>query len=92
MKILVATLVLVLLGLQFRLWAGLGSLEHIHQLHGEIEAQTLANAILEQRNSVLLDEVDELKSGLDAVEERARNELGLIGGNEIFYLIVEDEK
>ena len=90
MKIVIAALVLILLGLQFRLWVGQGSYAHIMQLKARIETQQTENLTLQQRNQRLYAEVDELKSGLDAVEERARNELGMIRKGETFYLIVEE--
>lgn len=92
MKILIAFLLLLLAGLQLRLWAGQGSLAQVKRLEDEIAAQEAENATLEQRNDVLVREVDELKTGMDAVEERARSELGMIREGETFYLIVEDEK
>ena len=92
MKILIAFLLLLLAGLQLRLWAGQGSLAHVKRLEDEIAAQEAENATLEQRNDVLVREVDELKTGMDAVEERARSELGMIREGETFYLIVEEEK
>ena len=92
MKILIAFLLLLLAGLQLRLWAGQGSLAHVKRLEDEIAAQEVENATLEQRNDVLVREVDELKTGMDAVEERARSELGMIREGETFYLIVEEEQ
>ena len=55
----------------------------------ELTAQRAANAELEQRNQYLEIEVLDLKNGLEAVEERARSELGMIGERETFYLIIE---
>ena len=90
MKATIAVLVLILLGLQFRLWTGQGSFAHIHQLNSQIAAQEEANAELEQRNDRLLADVEELKTGLDAIEERARHELGMVREGETFYMIVEE--
>ena len=90
MKIVLAVLILILIGLQVRLWSGPGSYADISRLDGRIEAQTVDNDNLEQRNNVLHAEVDELKTGMDAVEERARNELGMIKKGETFYLIVDE--
>lgn len=91
MKFLIAALLLILLGLQYRLWAGPGSFAHIDRLERAIAAQDEENEVLEERNRLLYGEVDELKTGLDAVEERARGELGLIREGETFYLIVEED-
>ncbi len=91
MKTVLAILLVVLVLLQVRLWIGAGSMGDIARLEGEIEEQTGANAGLEARNSVLMEEVGDLRNGLDSIEERARNELGLIRRGETFYLIVEDD-
>lgn len=91
MKIILAILLLVLVLLQVRLWIGAGSMAEISRLEGAITAQSGENANLEGRNSALMEEVGDLRNGLDSIEERARNELGLIRQGETFYLIVEDE-
>lgn len=84
-------LLLFVFGLQYRLWFGAGSWEQIVQLERDIEAQSAKNSQLSSRNSVLENEVRELKSGMDSVEQRARSELGLIKQGETFYLIIDDE-
>ncbi len=81
-----------LLGLQLRLWFGQGSWEQIVSLQREVEEQELVNQRLRDRNQVLENEVRELKSGLNSVEERARSDLGYIKEDETFYLMVEDKK
>ena len=91
MKLLIAVIILILLGLQLRLWVGTGSYADIARLNDEVEKQSAENAILEARNDELYREVNDLKTGMDAIEERARSELGLIKKGETFYLIVEDE-
>lgn len=89
MKWLVAILLVLLLALQYRLWVGEGSLADVVRLKNEIEAQSLENQRLQQRNKILAAEVKGLKSGLDAVEERAREDLGMIKPGETFYMVVE---
>lgn len=89
MKIVLTALVVVLVVLQVRLWRGEGSLADIRRLEQEIAAQTETNAGLEQRNKALLQEVTDLKTGMDSVEEHARSELGLIKKGESFYLVVD---
>lgn len=91
MKSVLAILLLVLFLLQLRLWTGAGSMAEIFRLEDEIAEQTEDNAKLEGRNSSLMEEVGDLRNGLDSIEERARNELGLIRQGETFYLIVEEE-
>lgn len=91
MKILIAVLFIILLGLQYRLWIGEGSFADINRLDDEVENQTQENTELMARNANLINEVQELQAGMDAVEEHARNELGLIQEGETFFLIVEEE-
>jgi len=91
MRILQGLLVLIILGLQFRLWIGPGSLAEIDRLNQDLDEQAAENAILEARNLELLQEVEELKNGTDAIEELARQDLGLIKEGETFYMIVEPE-
>lgn len=89
MKWLIVCLLILLSGLQYRLWVGEGSLADVVRLGNEIDAQVQENDRLRQRNAVLAAEVDGLKSGLDAVEERAREDLGMIKPGETFFMVVE---
>lgn len=89
MKILFGFLAVAVLVLQAQLWIGDGSVHSLSALETELAAQRDANAELEQRNKLLEVEVVDLKNGLEAVEERARSELGLIAEGEIFYLIID---
>jgi cell division protein FtsB len=82
-------LLLVLLGLQYRLWIGPGSWADVAALSREVETQQSRNDRLEARNQLLEGEVNSLKSGIEAVEERARSELGMTRKDETFYLIVD---
>lgn len=91
MKLVLAGFCFVLLWLQVRLWTGPGSLAEIDRLETEIESQIRTNAELQKRNEALLQDVRDLKNGLDAVEEQARSELGMIRKGETFYLIVDEE-
>lgn len=91
MKILVVILVAMLLALQYRLWVGDGSLSEVWQLHRAVEAQRAENGRLLARNDALEAEVNDLKNGLAAIEERARSELGMIKNGETFYQIIMPE-
>jgi cell division protein FtsB len=91
MKAVLAGLFVVLILLQVRLWVGAGGVAEIARLENEIDEQTEENATLDARNSTLMEEVGDLRNGLDSIEERARNELGLIRRGETFYLIVDKE-
>ncbi len=90
MKIIVAVLVLLLAFLQYRLWVGDGSLAEVRQLKQAIVAQEKENKLLAERNRALEAEVRDLKQGLEAIEERARSELGMIRKDETFFQIVEE--
>lgn len=84
-------LVCVLLALQYRLWWGEGSWANIVALEKQLEQQTEINSNLKARNAALAQEVHGLKNGFDAIEERARAELGMIQRGETFYLWLEED-
>jgi cell division protein FtsB len=87
---LLIVLLLVLIGfLQYRLWVGEGSLAEVHSLRQAITAQEAELDQLAARNRELQAEVDDLRTGLDALEERARVELGMIKPGEIFLQVIE---
>lgn len=88
-KAILLGLALVLLLLQYPLWFGSGGLLNIWQLRIEIDAQKLENASLRERNQALEAEVEDLKQGLAAIEERARHELGMIRKGETYYRVLE---
>lgn len=90
MKWLLAVLILLLMALQYRLWIGDGSLAHAHRLEKEIKIQQAENDRMRERNRILDVEVDELKTGLDTIEERARNDIGLIKKDETFFMLLDE--
>lgn len=85
-------LVFLLAMLQYRLWVGEGSLAEVHNLRQEIAIQKEKIEKLRERNLELRAEVENLKHGQEAIEERARSGLGMIRENEIFYQVIEPEK
>ncbi|MCG7530916.1 cell division protein FtsB [Psychrobium sp. MM17-31] len=89
MKWFAAVLIVLLALLQHRLWFGKNSWPDYLQLKQEIVSQTKENQALTAKNALQYKEINDLKNGLDAVEERARNQLGLIKDGETFYRIVE---
>lgn len=91
MRALLAILVLILILLQLKMWFGEGGFSDVHRLEQRVAEQAEENAALEQRNRELQAEVEDLRQGLGAVEERARSELGLIKENEEFYQVVPGE-
>ena len=89
MKFIVALLVFFTLTLQARLWVGEGSLAEMSALKARVENEKAKIEILLQRNLILREEVIALRNGLDAIEERARSELGMIKKGETFYMLVK---
>ncbi len=92
LRLLILALALLTGLLQYRLWVGEGSLPAVWRLEAAIEAAKARIAHLEVRNQALEAEVADLRGALEAVEERARMELGMIGPGETFYQIVRDER
>ncbi|BAU76200.1 cell division protein FtsB [Metapseudomonas furukawaii] len=86
---LFVVLVLLLSGLQYRLWVGDGSLAQVRELEQQIAEQQGENERLLERNRILEAEVMELKKGMETVEERARHELGMVKEGETLYQIAE---
>lgn len=91
MGLLLVVLAAVLALLQVRLWTGQGGRWSVATLQSQVQQQVRENAGLEQRNAALAAEVEDLKSGEAAVEERARSELGMIKPGETFYRVVESD-
>lgn len=87
-KLIVLLLVLLVI-LQYQLWVGDGGLLDVWELHQEVEALRQENERLQERNAALNAEVLDLKHGLDAIEEHAREDLGMVKEGETFYQIVE---
>jgi cell division protein FtsB len=88
--ILIGLLAVMLLGLQGKLWRGEGSRTAVAELQHQVDAQMHENGGLRQRNDALAAEVQDLKSGEAAVEDRARSELGMIRPGEVFYRVIEN--
>lgn len=88
MKLLIAVLIVLLVGLQYKLWFGDGSLSEVVQLSNELERQKEKLRTLEDRNKILEAQVLDLQNGLDAIEEKARNDLGMIKPGETFIQLI----
>jgi len=89
MKVLMSALVLVLVVLQYKLWLGEGSVTQLRELEAQMDVQKQENLVLAERNQVLEGEVLDLKTGLDAVEERARSEFGMVKEGETLFIVVD---
>ena len=87
-KLIVFLLVLLVI-LQYQLWIGDGGLLDVWNLNQDVEALRQENDRLQERNAALNAEVLDLKQGLDAIEEHAREDLGMVKEGETFYQIVE---
>lgn len=88
MRIVILILFVLLVLLQFKLWLGEGGVREVARLEERVETQRQQNDELLQRNARLQAEVEDLRERLGAVEERARNDLGLIKPAEEFYQVV----
>jgi len=89
MKKLLLLLIVLLVYLQYQLWFGDDSLQDVWGLHQEVEMQRQENLELRERNAALQAEVADLRQGLDAIEEHAREDLGMVKEGETFYQVVE---
>lgn len=89
LRVVVLLLAVLLAWLQYRLWFGNGGTREVGALQQQVHKQARDNAGLKQRNDALAAEVEDLKSGEAAIEERARSELGMIKPGEKFYRVVE---
>ncbi len=91
MNYIISLLLFLLIALQYDLWVGEGSIAEVRNLEAAIEVQKQENKILRERNDALQAEVQDLKHGLNAIEERARTELGMIKSDETFFHVIENK-
>jgi cell division protein FtsB len=91
MKILAGILGALIILIQYPLWLGKGGWMRAWQVEQDLQKQKNTNTRLETRNTGLAAEVSDLKTGTEAIEERARFELGLVRGDEVFFQI-EDKR
>ena len=87
MKILAGVLSALILAIQYPLWLGKGGWMRVWDVDRQLDAQHVKNERLETRNGALAAEVKDLKQGSDAIEERARYELGMVKNDEVFFQI-----
>jgi len=91
MRLLAIVLAVLVLLIQYPLWLGKGGALRVWEMERQIEVQRESNSKLQVRNAALDAEVRDLKQGLEAVEERARSELGMIRKDEIFFQVLESD-
>lgn len=89
MRLLAFAFIILIAAIQYPLWLGKGGWLRVWQLDRQIEAQRETNEELAKRNQALVAEVRDLKEGLDAIEERARFELGLVKPDEVFFQVLD---
>ena len=87
MKALAVILGALILAIQHPLWLGKGGWLRVWEVDRQLDAQQQKNARLETRNGALAADVKDLKQGYDAVEERARYELGMVKSDEVFFQV-----
>ena len=87
MRWLALVFVLLIAALQYPMWLGKGGWLQVRELDRQVEVQRAANAALKVRNDVLDAEVRDLKTGSEAIEERARSELGMIRQDEVYFQV-----
>ena len=92
MKLLAGVLGALIVLIQYPLWLGKGGWLRAWELERQLATQESANAGLQARNGALDAEVRDLKQGLEAIEERARYELGMIKSGEVFFQVVNGQK
>ncbi len=92
MKLLSIALLMAIALLQYPLWLGKGSWLRVWEVDQKLRAQRETNQKLQSRNAVLDAEVRDLKQGFEAVEERARSELGMVRQDEIFFQILDTQR
>jgi cell division protein FtsB len=90
MRLLMLVLIVLLAAIQTPLWFGKGGWLRVWELDRQLQAQREQNEKLRARNAALDAEVRDLKQGYDAIEERARSELGMIKQDEVFFQVVEN--
>lgn len=88
MKPIIIALIALLVVLQYQLWVAPGGIVQTYHLQKSIQQQTLVNKQLLARNDEIAADIKDLKTGNEAIEEHARNDLGMIKPNEIFYQAV----
>ena len=92
MKALAVILGALIVLIQYPLWMGKGGWLRVWQLENEVTNQRAKNAELAARNAALAAEVRDLKQGSEAIEERARRELGMIRADEVFFQYVDQNR
>ena len=92
MRWLTLVLAALIIALQYPLWLGKGSWLKVWEVDQELKKQQAENERLKSRNAYLDAEVKDLKTGYEAIEERARSELGMVKQDEVFFQVIDEPK
>ena len=92
MRIIVYSMLLLFIGIQYPLWLGKGGWLRVYEMEGQLNAQQEKNQLLTLRNAKLSGDVKDLKEGTRAIEERARSEHGMLKEGEYYVQILPAEK
>ncbi len=91
MKFLTLTLLSLIAVLQYQLWYGKSNWTTVWHLEDQVKIERQVNRDLQSRNTILEAEVNDLKQGFDAIEERARSELGMVKHDEIYFQVLTNK-
>lgn len=92
MRVVTLVLVLLLILVQAELWLGRGGMPRVMELQSRLDRQRAENELARQRNGQLLAEVNDLRDGLEMVEEKARAELGMVKPDEILVQVAQPRR
>ena len=92
MKYIIAVIILLIIHLQYRLWVGDGSVAQVKEYQARLDVLKEKAKAKKERNEALYAEIEDLRKGQEAIEERARDEFGMIKENETFIQVIEDKK
>jgi len=92
MRIVIYSMLLLLIAIQYPLWLGKGGWLKVYEMEKQLELQQAKNSLLSLRNAKLTGDVKDLKDGTRAIEERARVEHGMLREGEFFVQILPAEK
>lgn len=88
MKMILGALIVLLVLLQYEFWFSDGGIKTVWQIQKRIEKQNKINEQLDKRNQLLISEINDLQNGNNAIEEHARNDLGMVKQGEVYYQVV----
>ena len=91
-RIVALLLIMLLVGIHVQLWSGRASLSEVHGMRVQLATQHSANQRAQQANDQLGAEIEDLRRGLDLVEEKARNELGMVKPGEVYVHVASDPR